>query len=143
MMEDKEKVVSFSISQIVTEQFAIIPDAYMENKVIEIQHELNFGIDKENKRIFARIQSRFKNKGGSPFLIISVVCHFSIKSDNWSLLIENDKLKIPKNFATHIGMLVAGLLRGVLHAKTENTYFNRFLLPTIDMATLVTDDIIF
>lgn len=143
MMEDREKVVSFSISQIVTEQFAIIPDTYIENKVIEIQHELNFGIDKENKRIFARIQARFKNKGSSPFLIISVVCHFSIKPDSWSLLIETDKLKIPKYFAIHLGMLAAGTLRGVLHAKTENTYFNRFLLPTIDMGTLVADDIIF
>ena len=35
-----------------------------------------------------------------------------------------------------------GTLRGVLHAKVENTPYNMFILPTINVTELVKEDIV-
>lgn len=40
-------------------------------------------------------------------------------------------------------MLTIGTARGVLHSKTENTTFNQFLLPTLNVNELVQKDVIF
>jgi hypothetical protein len=39
-------------------------------------------------------------------------------------------------------MLCVGTLRGVLHAKTENSVYNKFYLPTINVNDLVKTDIV-
>lgn len=40
-------------------------------------------------------------------------------------------------------MLTIGTTRGVLHSKTENTPFNSFLLPTLNVMELVKKDVVF
>ena len=40
-------------------------------------------------------------------------------------------------------MLTIGTTRGVLHSKTENTPFNSFLLPTLNVNELVKKDVVF
>jgi hypothetical protein len=37
-------------------------------------------------------------------------------------------------------MLTIGTSRGILHAKTEGTEFNKFILPTINVNQLVEKD---
>ena len=54
-----------------------------------------------------------------------------------------DIYKLPSGFVCHLAMLAIGTARGVLHAKTENTLFNKYLIPTINVAELIKDDIIF
>jgi hypothetical protein len=53
-MKQTEKNIGFSIIQISTEQFALLPEAYQVSEPAQIQHELSFGIDKENKRIYVK-----------------------------------------------------------------------------------------
>jgi hypothetical protein len=59
------------------------------------------------------------------------------------MLEEAHKIVLPQNFGIHLGMLVVGTLRGVLYTKTENTIFNQFILPTIDVTALVPNDVTF
>jgi hypothetical protein len=40
-------------------------------------------------------------------------------------------------------MLTVGTARGVLHAKTENTKYNRYVLPTINVASMIKNDAVF
>jgi hypothetical protein len=42
-----------------------------------------------------------------------------------------------------MGMITVGTCRGILHAKTENTKFNQFLIPTINVAELIKEDSVF
>lgn len=144
-MENTNKKISFSIIQIATEQFATIPDALNEALPSQIQHELTFGFDKENKRIYVRKLARFRHTEGSPFMIIAVACWFAINPPDWDELIvpESDKIVLPKDFATHLAMLVVGTMRGILYTKTENTNFNQFILPPVDVTALVPADITF
>ena len=44
---------------------------------------------------------------------------------------------------THITMISISSVRGVLHAKTEGTEFNKYLLPTLDVTKMVEEDIKF
>jgi len=37
-------------------------------------------------------------------------------------------------------MLTAGALRRILHAKTEGTSFNKYVLPTINVTGIIKED---
>jgi hypothetical protein len=54
---------------------------------------------------------------------------------------ELEQFTLPKSIATHFVVLAVGTLRGVLHAKVENTFLNGFLMPTINVTEMVKEDI--
>jgi hypothetical protein len=138
-MEKENKIIGFGITQIATEQFAVIAEVFQEGKDVQVNHELNFGIDKINKRILVRKTARFHNIDNSPFMIITVSCQFSINNNDWQYLenIETGKINIPRSFAIHLTMLTVGTLRGILHAKTENTQFNKYIFPPFNVEKLI------
>jgi hypothetical protein len=143
-MKETEKNIGFSIIQISTEQFALSPEAYQVSEPAQIQHELSFGIDKENKRIYVKKTARFHHVGNNyPFIIIAVSCQFQVNLEDWKMLEEVNKIVLPQSLGLHLGMLVVGTLRGVLYTKTENTIFNQFVFPPIDVTVLVPSDVIF
>jgi hypothetical protein len=41
---------------------------------------------------------------------------------------DQKSITFPKAFTDHLLVITTGTLRGALHAKTEDTIFNRFLL---------------
>lgn len=144
-MKSNNKIVGFGIEKIVTEEFAIIKDAFNPGNSLEIQHELGFGTDKENQKIYVRKLARFQHPSSGPIIVIAISCHFVINPENWEDFKVEDSgvIIIPKDFATHLAMLVVGTLRGVLHAKTENTDFNKFIFPPFNVTSLVPNDVIF
>lgn len=52
-------------------------------------------------------------------------------------------LVIPKGFLRHLAMLTVGTSRGILHAKTEGTCFNKYVLPTINVTLIIKEDATF
>lgn len=145
-MENTDKNISFSIIQISTEQFAMIPEAFKGIEPSQIQHELSFGIDKHERRIYVRKSARFHHIDNlNPFIIIDVSCQFLIAPEDWGKVkqVNSDRVILSRDFGTHLAMLVVGTLRGVLHTKTENTIFNQFVFPPIDVTVLVPSDVIF
>ena len=52
-------------------------------------------------------------------------------------------VSFPKGFMAHLAVITVGTTRGVLHAKTENSKFNKYFLPTINVNELVKNDISF
>lgn len=136
----------FSLIKIETKQFAIIEQSYSLSKSenIEIQMTLPFGID-ENNRVVTSIASFNFNQESSTFIAVEVNCAFQIQPESWDQLLNEEKtiLQIPKEVLVHFAMLCVGTTRGVLHAKTENTEFNKFFLPTINIIDIIKDDIIF
>jgi hypothetical protein len=145
-MAKKEKIannpIGFSLRKISTEQFAVIQEAYLgSGEEIQIGIDLRFGLDTENKGLVAFVKVHFE-QDKSPFLIVEVGNHFVIDNTAWeSFQKKENGLVLPKGFASHLVMLTIGTLRGVLHSKTENTKFNKFLLPTINVTKLVKSDI--
>ena len=142
-MEDKNQV-TFGLRNITTEQFAIIESAFDKSKEnIELGNALRFGFNIE-KRIVTVLLSVNFSQDKCPFLILEIGCYFEIIKEHWDKLYNTDleEIKLPIELARHLVVLSMGTLRGVLHAKVENTPYNMFILPTINVTELVKEDIV-
>jgi len=136
------ELIQFSIAKISTEQFAILPGAYVNGKEINLSAGFRFGLNDEEKSV--AIFALFKlEQEQNPFIIIEVGCHFKISEKSWNSFLDKEKGKIiiDKGFAIHLSTLTVGTARGVLHAKTEGSLFNQFLLPTINVTEVIKQDI--
>lgn len=134
------KAIPFKLRKINTEQFAIIEDAY-NNQVEDVNLEVHvtFGINSESASIISIIKFQFKQNEKS-FLIVEVSCEFSVEKTKWSEFHKGEKIIIPHDFLRHLATITVGTTRGVLHSKTTNTKFNEFIIPTIDITQILTED---
>ena len=137
--------IGFKLEKINSEQFAIIESSYDEcNDDIGLEAIVKFGTNAKESAIISIIKFQFEQKE-KPFLIIEVSCEFSIEKGKWDEF-STDKdinINIPKEFLAHLAMITVGTTRGVLHSKTENTKFNEFILPTLNVAEMITEDGVF
>lgn len=142
-MSTPQKTIKFNFSRINTKQFAVFEDIRPDPENIQLNAEMAFGIDPPKKIIGATAKFKFSSKE-SPFLMVEVECQFSILDESWNdLTKESGELHLPINFARHISMLTIGTARGVLHAKTEDSEYNKFFLPPIDLSNLVPNEVVF
>ncbi|PZO31280.1 MAG: hypothetical protein DCF13_01470 [Flavobacteriaceae bacterium] len=142
-MENKDQI-SFGLRSITTEQFAIIESAFdKSNEKVELGNGLRFGFNLEKRSIIVLLSVNF-NQDKGPFLILEIGCYFEIIKEDWDKLYNPDhaEIKLPIALARHLVVLAMGTLRGVLHAKVENTSFNMFLLPTINVTEFVKEDVV-
>ncbi|MHC5309989.1 hypothetical protein ACYSNM_07925 [Myroides sp. LJL116] len=136
--------IKFALRSITTEQFAIIESAFNKSiENVELNNSLRFGYNLEQRRITVLLAVNFSQDKG-PFLILEIGCHFEISEEHWKSICTADlgEINLPIEVARHFVVLAVGTLRGVLHAKVENTPFNMFILPTINVIELVKEDIV-
>jgi len=140
-MPDK---IGFSLNKITTEQFAIIESAFKSDVEILFNIDSKYGINEKDRMIATFIAPAF-SQNKIPFLVLEIACHFNIADDAWDKFTskEKNKLILPLGFIRHLTMLSIGAARGVLHSKTENTAFNKFVLPTINVNEIVKNGISF
>ncbi len=132
--------IGFKLEKINTEQFAIIESSYDEcNDDIGLEANVKFGTSTEDSAVISIIKFQFEQKE-KPFLIIEVSCEFSIEEDKWGEFSNGKTIDIPKGFLAHLAMITVGTTRGVLHSKTDNTKFNEFILPTLNVSEMITED---
>jgi hypothetical protein len=143
-MENKIEQISFALRKVTTEQFAIIEDGLSEKGKIRIKTDLRFAADEKQKMIAVFSAFTFESDT-KPFLIIEAGCHFTIEDHDWEQMLnkEFDTLTVPKGFMSHLAMLTVGTTRGILHAKTEGSCFNVYVLPTINVAEMIKEDTVF
>jgi hypothetical protein len=140
-METK-KNISFRLLNIITEQFATfeienLPDTN------ELKSELQFSINPENRVVACRMKFQFLHQN-QPIVVLAVTCNFDVEESSWNTnVLSNHTIVLPKHFLEHLCVLTIGTSRGILHAKTENTFFNKFLIPTLNASELVEKDIAF
>jgi len=136
--------IQFTLAKIVTKQFAAIPDVFKPKASIKLNFGLTYNFEKEQRLVGCTFKVNFSQKEAI-FLVLEVSALFQIEENSWAkILNENDeKIVLPKLIAEHLGVLVVGTSRGVLHCKTENTEFNQFILPTVDVRKLIEKDVVF
>lgn len=143
MTKNDDLALSFSLVDINTNEFAIIDSAYNEENNVGLNTSLNFGFD-TNKRVLGT-QVRFQfEQSASPFLIIDATCGFKISDKSWDSMLdkETNQLVIPEGFASHMAIITVGTIRGILHEKTKETNFNRYILPPINLTKIIKEDVI-
>lgn len=140
-MEKKTNSIGFSLKKVSTEQFAILEEGFNEKGKIRLNTSFRFAAD-DKQRYIAVFASFVFDSDEKPFLIIEASCHFSIKEPAWKemLVSDSNSLEVPKGFLSHLVMLTVGTTRGILHAKTEGTCFNKYVLPTINVTEIIKSD---
>jgi len=138
------ETIGFAFKSISTKQFALLKENCKDASGADVKAELGFGLDKENRMMQVQLKVVFENEK-LPFIILEVACFFEIAPESFSAFkVQDDgKLIVPCGLAKHLSVLTVGTARGVLHTKTENTEFNKFVLPTINVNDMVKEDMVF
>ena len=143
-MTEKNIQIPFALIGMQTLEFATIKELYSDdNPNMEIGINAEFGIKSlKEYEIVCALEVSFL-QDGKPFIKAKIACYFSVKQEQWEEYTCEKKQSIifPKGFTDHLLMIAIGSLRGVLHAKTEGTIFNKFILPTINVTVLTKDDV--
>lgn len=134
--------VGFILIGLKTEQFAIFEDNYSSKDDVELKTELEFKINEKTKTIGVFTTFIFEQKKQA-FLKLQISCQFKINEDSFDSFCKESEITVPKELLIHITMITVSSARGVLHAKTEGTEFNKFLLPTMDVTKMVKEDVSF
>ncbi|MBU2018701.1 MAG: hypothetical protein KJ941_03560 [Bacteroidetes bacterium] len=136
------KSIGFSLIGLKTEQFATFSENFNENETTSLDTTLDFKISDTGNHLI--LFSTFAFEQNDKVIVkIQISTHFNIKQEAWDSFKNGEEIVFPKGFLSHIAMLSVGSARGVLHAKTEGTIFNQFLLPTINVAELIEKDVAF
>lgn len=140
-MDNKNQSIGFTLKKVTTEQFAIIEEGFNEKGKIRLNTSLRFAAD-DGKKFIAVFTSFIFDSDNKPFLIIEAGCHFSIQDSAWNEMYKSEinTLIVPRGFLTHLTVLTIGTSRGILHAKTEGTCFNKYVLPTINVTQIIKED---
>lgn len=134
--------INFVLVGIKTDQFALLDTKVSEKKQVDFNSNIRFKLNSSARRI--GVFSTFEYaQGKNMFIKLAVSCHFEVAEEAWNDFLKNDQFIVPVGFARHLSMLTVGTARGILHCKTEGTPYNAFLLPTINVTELVTDDLVF
>lgn len=134
--------INFLLLDIKTEQFAIFEENYIENELVNLNTNLTFGLNSDDKVFLVTPKYTFEIKK-TPFMTIQISCFFKIEDSAWDSFKLDKQITFPKDFIAHMAMITVGTSRGVLHSKTEGTIFNKYILPTINVAKMIPEDITF
>lgn len=141
-MKTENKEIGFTLVGIKTEQFAIFEDNYAPKRQTGLGTELQFKLDQDNNQIGVFTGFEFSQKE-KVFLKILVSCHFKIEEKTMRSFIKEHKIIIPKDFMSHLAMITLGTSRGVLFAKTESTHFSQYIVPTLNVSEMISEDAVF
>lgn len=133
----EQKKIGFRLIKIVTEQFAVIEQEINEEE-ITLHAAVDFGIDPKNKVVGCFCRFKF-NTADTTFIVIDLKCEFKVRKQEWDSFIKENSVVFPAGFLRHLATIAVGTTRGVLHAKTENTSFNKYFLPTINVNDFVNE----
>lgn len=136
------ETINFRMSNITVEQFAILAESEIQDES-SIQYSLNITFRAEQSRhlVACKIDTLWKNNEET-FIKLDLYCVFTIDEGDWSSFESDSKLTIPSEFLQYMAMHTIGTSRGVLHAKTEGTPFNKYIIPPIDLQVMLNDDLI-
>jgi hypothetical protein len=137
----KDNLVGFLLKKIHTEQFALFEENFVENIEVNLNSQIQFKLDHTNNMVGTFVGFTFEQEK-KPFLKIEISCHFKLEENSLKGFIDEKKSKtiIPKGFLAHLAMVTTGTVRGVLFAKTEGTFFNTFIIPTLNIAEMIETD---
>jgi hypothetical protein len=138
-MEIKE--ISYALSGIYTDQFALIDEVFTQGKEVKYNLSFHFGAVKSENIVGVRSRLTFE-QDQAPFIILDAGCNFKIAPNSWdSLKNSESEIVLPRNFAINICSIVLGAVRGILHSKLDQTAFSQYMLPLIIVQDIVKEDV--
>ena len=127
--------LKYALTGITTERFG----ALHEPKTRDVLLNVSVGIKTSynDRRLGLALLVKFEEKR-TVFMEIETTCHFQIEDHDWNELSNGMQrnVELPKEFVQHLLSICVGVTRGVLHSKTENTPYNKYFLPLIDISQI-------
>lgn len=136
--------LGFAMVGLKTTSFATIEASHKKTGETNLMTSIGFGLDIDDHTITCNAKFSFEKKKNQPFLILEIQALFEIEKNDFlnKMKQEDNSYIITKGLAIHFVVLTVGSARGILHTKTEGTHFNNYLLPTIDVKSILSEDII-
>ena len=136
--------LQFGFDGIRTVQFAVFNELYDPALEVGFKNNILLKADFKNKKVIVSVKGQYLHEGKSPFLVLEVACLFRIPPKSWKQILDEEKrtVTLPVGFARHLTVITVGALRGVQHAKTENTPFNMYTLPLLNLEKIMKKDIV-
>jgi hypothetical protein len=141
MKTEQSLPIQFKPLRILTQQFATVEENYESEQKVQIRTTLEVAVDKEKRVIIITPLFAFESSKGL-FLKVQVASYFEASPESWQKIPTDSEGKkiIPLGFLHHLAAIAIGTTRGVLHTKTEGTHLNGFILPTLNVTKLLTED---
>lgn len=132
--------IEFQLIGIETPQFAIIKDD--DYKDLRIDFEVNFSVDDQISTMQNTVKVVY-SKDAQPVMQLVVCCYFMISPDSWSDMTKEDgTVVIPVDFLQHMTSITIGTTRGVLQVKTEGAKLNNAIIPLVNVADMIKNDMV-
>lgn len=138
-MEQKQSI-NFLMSGIEVAEFAVLESNIEGIKKIKFNTGLQFGVSNEVTAIVCHVTVEFLDESEKKLVKLKTDNHFKVKPEDWERFKGDDEIIIPQKFLIHISMISVSTTRGVLHCKTENTPYSGFILPLIDVNSMIQSD---
>jgi hypothetical protein len=134
--------IGFTLAKINTMQFATIDMQIEDQAEIDIRANIDFGVSNDNQRGVCITKFEFQHES-KPIIILEVNCEFQFNDETWESLSGKTEIELPTALLQHLAVLTIGTIRGILHAKTENTAYNKYYLPTLNVTEMIKEDLKF
>lgn len=138
-MENKE-IIGFKLLKIHTSEFAILENELTEIDKIKFQTALRFAVADANNRVACQVTIEFLSEDSKKLLKLQTDNQFKVKPEDWDKMKSENSIILPKGFMAHLATISVGTARGVLHCKTENTIYNKFILPLVNVVEIIPTD---
>lgn len=133
-------MVQFRMSRISVEQFAILVEDAPQAEIV-VDSDVSFGVIPNKQVVAVKFNITFTHED-KKLLVMELHCYFNVRSEDWKKFEKENKVVIPKDLLAHFAMHTVGTARGVLYCKTEGTLYNQFIIPPMNVAERIPEDIV-
>ncbi len=133
-------MVQFRMSRISVEQFAILVEEAPQAEIV-VDSDVSFGVIPNKQVVAVKFNITFTHED-KKLLVMELHCYFNVRPEDWKRFEKENKVVIPKDLLAHFAMHTVGTARGVLYCKTEGTLYNQFIIPPMNVAERIPEDIV-
>jgi len=133
-------MVQFRMSRISVEQFAILVEEAPQAEIV-VDSDVSFGVIPNKQVVAVKFNITFTHED-KKLLVMELHCYFNVRPEDWKKFEKENKVVIPKDLLAHFAMHTVGTARGVLYCKTEGTLYNQFIIPPMNVAERIPEDIV-
>ncbi len=131
--------ISFRLLKLNTDEFATF-DLGNDNANPDLTIDVSFSADLDRRVVFCKMGFRITDST-KVILALKTTCLFEIEEKSWNMnVVKEEHFIIPKHILEHFCVISVGASRGILHTKTENTPFNKYIIPTLNITQLIHED---
>lgn len=131
--------IPYRIDRIETSQFAIFPDKMVNGEKVSVEVNLDFSLGEKFSPLKNTVNVKYI-QNDNLLMIIEVICDYAISDEGIQAIRKEGK--IPVDFLRYMGSFSVGIVRGIIHARTEGTILGPVILPPVNLDNAIDKDIV-